>query len=331
MPMPVLKICFRTKGNHKQGMGDVTGSLALAEEFKSRDCQVSFLIDPDTETVDLIKTSDYEFHLIAKNSTDALDNLIFDIVIVNQLNTSSEELSWLKGHGRKLVTIDDVGEPSRRLADLRINPLYFDEDALCDIRYIPLHAVFGRAHRQAKTINPRIANILVTMGGSDTYGFTPQILGALSDIDAYVTVILGSAFKHYEELKKVIAQSKRSFEIRNSIDIETMCQCIEEADLAICGAGNTLFEMACCGTPVIVICNEPFEEETAYRLEQKGFGRVIPFNETLDQIKLKDFLRQYETKEIRETQSKTGMSLIDGMGTKSSVDKILEPLPTSVL
>lgn len=326
MTLNSKKICFRTKGNHKQGMGDVMGSLALAEELRSRGHIVSFVVDDDIEAKDVIKKYGYDFIVVKTDTEDETwDNKYFDISIVNLLTTSYNQLSIIRQHCRKLVTIDDKGDASKKLADLRINPLYYDEGAFCDYKYIPLHPVFQTAHEHKKIIRNNIKNILVTMGGSDTYGFTPQILEVLLTYPEgiQITGIIGAAFKHDEALNRVLSLKIKRFDIFRSVDIKTMCRWIQWADVAICSGGNTLFEMACYGTPVVAVCGESFEEETAYRLEKMGFGRVISFNKQLNSIKLKALLDELQDKSARENQSRIGMQLIDGMGTKRIVDTIL--------
>ncbi len=327
MAVDTKKICFRTKGNHKQGMGDVIGSLALSEEFKSRGHIVNFIVDNDIEAIAVIKKFGYKVIMVkANNGNEVWNKRYFDVVIVNQLSTPWEQLSIIKQHCRKLVTIDDTGDASKKLADLRINPLYYAEGAYCGPSYISLHPVFQKVHEHKKAIRDNVEHILVTMGGSDTYGFTPQILEVLSTYpeEIKITVIIGPAFKHNRELKKVVSASMRGFDIFGDVNIKAMCQWIQWADVAICAGGNTLFEMACCGTPAIVICSEPFEEETAYRLEKMGFGKVISFNEQLDSVKLEDLLNRLHNRVIRESQSKAGTRLIDVMGARRIANKILE-------
>ncbi|MBF0557349.1 MAG: hypothetical protein HQL08_01060 [Nitrospirae bacterium] len=320
-------ICIKTKGNHKQGMGDVMGSIAIAEEFRTRGLLSSFIVDNDAEALSAVQRAGFYAKAVSHNfEASAWDAGYFDIVIVNQLNTPSEQLSVIKKHCSHLVTIDDTGEASRRFADLRINPLYYDEGAYNDVEYIPLHPVFQRAHAGSGKIRAGIGHVLVTLGGSDTYGLTPQILDALSGCppEIEIAAIIGPAFKHDRELDAVLSVTGRKFDaLLRSVDIETMCKWIQWADLAICAAGNTLFEMACCGTPAVVVCGEPFEEETAYRLEKMGFGKVVPFNTRLDISRLQAFINEFSDSAVRERHSQTGKRLIDGMGIMRIVDKAL--------
>ena len=164
------------------------------------------------------------------------------------------------------------------------------------------------------------------MGGSDTYGLTPQIIEVLSDrigsID--VTVVVGPAFKHEEELRAAMSGREGSVRLLRAIGIESMRTWIGWADCAVCAAGNTLFEMACCGTPVVVVCNEPFEEETAFRFERQGFGSVLPFSTRVDRPHLLRLLRELSSRTVRETQSRRGKELVDGLGIQRIAEAVID-------
>jgi UDP-2,4-diacetamido-2,4,6-trideoxy-beta-L-altropyranose hydrolase len=310
-------------------MGDVMGSLAIADEFRKRGYSVVFLIDNDIEAAAVIRETGFAFAAVELSAEEnAWMSMRHDAVVVNQLNTPIEKLSVIKRHCDVLVTIDDTGKASRNLADLRINPLYYDKGAYCDPCYIPLHTVFKEAHNKPKYIHDTVRNLLVTLGGSDTYGLTPQIITALfsypEEID--ITVVVGPAFAHHRELNEALSNSKRNFNLFPDVNIVTMSHLMQRADIGICAAGNTLFEMACCGTPVIILCGEPFEEETAYRLENLGFGMVMPFSPRLDAELLIMNLDRLLFRDIRQAQSSRGRELIDGRGIHRIADCIAEVL-----
>lgn len=318
-------VCFRTKGSHKQGMGDVTGSLAIADELLRRGFSPSFIIDNDAEAVQAVSSAGFRIEAVVTGEEEAAyAGRHFNAIVVNQLNTPYETLRVIKRHCEMLVTIDDTGDASRGLADLRINPLYYDEGALCDTGYIPLHPEFQEAHGMEREVSDELRHILVTMGGSDTYGLIPQIIRMLSAYPSstYITVITGPAFKHDKELQEALADAERAFTVYHSVDAAGMRRWMQWADAAICAAGNTLFEMACCGTPAAVLCGEPHEEETAYRLQSLGFGIVMPFSPALNKELLKESLERLASRKMREAQSVQGRKLIDGKGIIRIVDAL---------
>jgi spore coat polysaccharide biosynthesis predicted glycosyltransferase SpsG len=303
-------------------MGDVMGSVAIAKKFTAAGHGVTFIINNDKEAVKIITRNGFKYiRAMDKDEKAAWGDAIFDVAIVNQLTNTFPVLSIARKHCKKLVTIDDVGPAAKKMADLSINPLYYISGACCDTKYIPLDPIFQNAHNRKKVIRKDVKHILVTMGGADTYGFTPGIIDALKVCAdrAAVIIVIGPAFKHDKALERALAKSRLKFTIRHAISTVDMCKLIEWADLVICGGGNTLFEAACCGTPSIVICCEPFEEETAYRIEKMGFGKVIPFEKRLDRSKVAIFVNAMQDMAIRRKHSCLGKRCVDGRG----VDRIL--------
>ncbi len=327
MSAGIKTVCFRTKGNHKQGVGDLLGSIALAEEFRRRGHRVCFVVDADKECLEYLKKNDFQFIPVKNgNEKKSWQKRYFDIAVVNQMNSSKEQLALIRNCCRRLVTIDDTSCGSRKFADLRINPLYYGKGAICGSRYVPLDKAFQQAHSRKKIIREYIRHVLVTMGGSDTYGLTPQIVRALKGYpeDIKITVIAGYAFRHKQELARQLSAIKRKFRILKAVNAKTMCRLMQQADLAICGGGNTLFEMASCGTPVIIVCAEKFEEETVFRFKKLGFGKVIPFNKKLNRKRLKKILQELTGRGVRRRQSCCGKMLVDGRGTRRIYEEIIK-------
>lgn len=307
-------------------MGDVTSSLALAEEFKNQGHEIFFMINNNKNVMNLVSQRAFE-GTIAESIAEigkALNQNTFDITILNQLNTSQDETMALKSHSKMLVTIEDTGIGAQ-LADLRFNILYPIDNSISDFKFIPLAHSFQNKHSIPKLIKEKVENILITQGGSDTYGFTPKIIKALYAIpaDININVIIGPNFSHNIELNEMLDNAPRKFNlISGKHDLSDL---MLESDLAISAGGNTLFELACLGVPAIVICGEPFEVGTADRIEKEGFGINLGFGEYLDK---KDIYNEVNKlicdTALRSKMSKKGKDLIDGKGITRIVDNILK-------
>jgi spore coat polysaccharide biosynthesis predicted glycosyltransferase SpsG len=325
-----MEILFRTKGNHKQGMGDVVGSLAIADAFQNRSSQdkISFLIDNDPEAIQEINTRGYKINVVEniEQEISYFQNNHPDTIIVNMLKNDMVLLKLLKQNAKLLVTIDDSGAAAK-LSDIRINPLYYTDDAINDPGYIALGKEFICANKNSKIIKYKVGNILITQGGSDTYGLTPKIINALNEIEesVHINVVVGPAFKNYEELDEVIKKSKRHFNLIHNA--QNMCQLIQNADLAITGGGNTMFEIACLGVPAIVVCGDTFEEETADRMDKWGIVDNLGFGLNVSQKKIlkKTRLLMKDTKK-RSEMSINGRKRIDGRGAERVVQLINDNL-----
>ncbi|MGR3218931.1 MAG: PseG/SpsG family protein [Candidatus Anammoxibacter sp.] len=320
-----LKVLFKTKGGHKQGIGDVTSSLDLADEFRESGHNVCFIINNDQSVMELLLEKDIGYRIAERlpEIEKCIEGQFFDVAILNQLNTLKEEALLFKKISKVLVTIDDTGK-SVELADLRFNVLYPIADAYTDFKYIALSSSFQKKHAIPKVINEeRVKTILVMQGGSDTHGYTPKIVKALYGISnkTSINIILGPNFSHDQELYKVLSNAPRCFNIIKGND--NLSDLMLQSDLAITAAGNTIFELACLGVPCVVICAESFEVETANRLENRGFGINLGFGEHVSEFEIRNAVIQVmNNDELLSTMSITGKKLVDGKGRKRIVNRI---------
>lgn len=321
-----LKVLFKTKGGHKEGMGDVTSSLAIADEFREQGHEVLFIINNNQSVINLISQNDFEYR-IAKRLVKLKECIIgqsIDIAILNQMNTPEDEALIFKRNSKMLVTVDDTGNAAK-LADMCFNVLYPIDNSYSDFKYIALSLIFQQKHKIPKVIKEQIEMILITQGGSDTYGYTPKIVRALYNIpiNIGINVVLGSNFSHYQELDETLHKAPRDFHIiEGKNDLSDL---MLQADLAISAGGNTLFELACLGVPTVVICGEPFEVETAKRLEKEGFCKNLGFGKHIDIKDISNIVNDMANNFIlRETMSVAGKKIIDGYGIKRIVEKTTE-------
>lgn len=322
-----MRIIFRTKGNHKQGMGDVMGSVALAEMLKNKS-EVLFVVDNDIEAVDSISQRGYRVKAVnnLKEELAFLESFKPDAIVVNQLNSQKDFLAELKQRTKVLVTIDDVG-PGSSIADIRFNPLYYIPESYCSPEFIPLRKEFQDINKKERKISRDVKKILVTLGGSDTYGFTPKVVHALSCVpsDVEITVITGPAFQHTVQLNRAIREAGRQFSIFKNVD--NMADIMFSSEIAVCSGGITLFELACAGTPAVVICGEPFEDETAARMQDSGFGINLGFGDHVGErsiMEAADSLMKNYTKRLE--MSRRGKELVDGIGAKRMAEVIMRDM-----
>ena len=305
------------------------GSLAIANAFRTRGAKILFVVNNNRETLQAIKENMYSV-ATAKNGDEeclALKSFRPDVIVVNQLNNPLAYLKKLKKHASLLVTIDDAGKGAR-VADIRFNPLYYAGEAFCGPEFATLRKEFKKTRKKCR-VKKKATNILVTLGGSDTYGFTPKVVSALNKFpkDVSITVLLGPAFRHEKELEKVLGNAGWSFVIARDVSAKEMVSIIAKADVAVCSAGNTLYEVAHLGTPAVIVCGEPFEEETARWVAERGFGVNLGFGKNLETRHIfkavADLMRDYK---LRLRMSKKGKKLVNGKGAGRIVEIITRKL-----
>ncbi len=323
-----MRIVFRTEGNHRQGLGDLWGCIALAKECLRRSDETAFMISEDTQAQEILEKEGLRFHGFHSLSEEQefLRSFCPDVVVVNKLNNFPEYIRALKSLAGLVVTMEDTAEGAQ-LADLRINILYHTPRAVTEISYMALRREFQKLHCREKPSRRQVQKLLITQGGSDTYGFTPKVVRALEGMAhrPHVWVVTGPAFRHQSQLKEALAAS--TLDLTHIHDATNLARLMHEADLAISAGGITLFELACVGTPAIAICGEPFEVETALRLEGMGTVVNLGFGGNLNDAKIHQTVDRLAADfQARQRMSLRGKSLVDGRGAERIMGLIRDQL-----
>jgi spore coat polysaccharide biosynthesis predicted glycosyltransferase SpsG len=108
-------------------------------------------------------------------------------------------------------------------------------------------------------------SVIVTMGGSDTYGVTVRVVQILKAAGRGATVIIGPAFSHEAEL---LAALDEHFVLKRNVP--SLIEELSRHGLAITGGGITPFEANACGLPCVVIASEDFEVPVGRGLAAMG-------------------------------------------------------------
>jgi len=323
-----MKLLIKTKGGHEQGLGDITGSIALAGRAVERGIDTKIVLEGEKPAIELVRNSGIAWEEV-KTGSDfflLLDAFLPDAVLLNQLNSPLELIMEIKKRDILVATLDDTG-PAAASADLRFNPEYVIADAYCGHTFIPLRLDYQQENLKERVVSKEVHSILVTLGGSDTYGFTPKVIRALSGLpeEISINIITGPSFQHSRELDLTLRDSQRKFNVIHNV--KDMIPLMLTVDLAICSAGLTLFELACLGTPVVIVCAERFEEETAQYMENKGFGINLGFGERVREHAISQaVLSLISDYGGRKGMSQKGKELIDGTGADRIIDIIVHSI-----
>jgi spore coat polysaccharide biosynthesis predicted glycosyltransferase SpsG len=197
----------------------------------------------------------------------------------DRLDTDIRHAQRIKSGGVKLVTIDDRGSGAQ-VADLHFAPLILgEEEKLAGHKvyrgtgYLILNPEIDKF----KKVRHRQEKILVTLGGSDTYGVTLKVVEQLKDQEKSATILTGPSFAHHAALKELITSS---FHLLHGVP--SLIETFSHFDLAITGGGVTPFEANASGLPCIVVANEWFEIPVGRHLEKLGGSVFAGFHDKLD-------------------------------------------------
>lgn len=314
----MFALCIES--SHARGMGHFYRALNLAEGLAKAGLPYMFYLNDHAPSrqilvergvphrvVDLEDfTGNWEASLIQQDGITLWLN--------DRLDTDLRHAEKIKATGIPLVTFDDRGT-GVALADLHIAALAFDEQErlggaklLRGADYLILNPQISDYTRLRK----HLVNILVTLGGSDTYGVTVRVVQLLKEMGLTATIVVGPAFMHLDMLDEALTEG---FTLKRGVP--SMIEEFYRHDLAITGGGITPFEANASGLPCVVIANELFEIPVGVALQKLG-GSLFAGHHELLQSPL------FTTDLPLEQMSRAGMRNIGLQGTQRVIDALME-------
>lgn len=314
----MFALCIES--SHARGMGHFYRALNLADGLANAGLECTFFLNDHLPSRQILTergvphrvvdledfTGNWEASLIRQHG--------ITLWLDDRLDTDVRHAENVKATGIPLVTFDDRGTGAM-LADLHVAALAFDrqeqlagsrllrgEDYLILTPHINVH----------KRLRKHLSSVLVTLGGSDTYGVTVKVVELLKEMGLTATIVVGPAFMHMALLEDVLTEG---FTVRRSVP--SMVEEFYRHDLAITGGGITPFEANASGLPCVVIANELFEIPVGMALERLGGSRFAGHHECLS-------LPLFGASLPLEQMSQAGMRNIGLQGMQRVVGALLQ-------
>jgi len=285
------RILFVVTGYPAVGLGHVYRALTLAHEIS--DHRIQFLCTRESElAVHRIAEKDYDTKLQTTELLEDVLSLHPDLVINDILDTDADYVQGLKNKGTKVANFEDSGSGAI-FADYVVNALFpyqdgLPENCLYGPDYFCLRDEFLGVHRSRFRRIPK--NVLITFGGTDPNDFTMQTLLSLQEIctnrNMMIFVVTGPGYFHKEKLESYLNSfDKCTIEYIHQTGM--MSAIMQKADIAICSAGRTVYELAHMRIPAIVLAQHEREHTHTFARSNNGFeylGVMNPF----DPVRLKE-------------------------------------------
>ena len=308
------------KSSHARGMGHLFRALTLGQALVAKGHAIRFLVNEDpvaisvlaergvaAEPVNLLDwTSGWETELIAR--------LGIRVWVNDRLDTDARHAERVKSAGLPLITFDDRGDGAA-MADLNVAALAFDgRDQLRGRQVLvgPRYLILNQEIVHFRRVRTEAVPLLVTLGGSDTWGATVKVVELLARRGLAATIVVGPSFGHHHELAQVLTSAmvlKRG--------VPSLIAEMSRHGLAVTGGGITAFEANALGLPAIVVANEAHEIPIGRALEAFG-GAIFAGHHTAIDISILD--RELPI----EAMSRAGLAAIDGRGTNRVIAMIEE-------
>lgn len=266
------RIILRADGHNQIGLGHIMRVLLLAHRLI--DHQLLFITDGRHERgAQLLEESHFPVRRCINDAElcAVIDDFKPHIIVNDILDTDQ---TWIQAtQDREIFTVnfEDLGAGAK-VADLVINALYESPlpraNTFWSHQYFCLRDEFLLLH--PRPVSPHVDRVLLSFGGADPNNYTLRILQLLnrSTRSLSVTVIMGRAYEHRDELEAFVNAGTSRHQVEVLSDVKMISKHMHRADVVFTSAGRTVYEVASLGTPMIVLAQNQRELSHSFvRLE----------------------------------------------------------------
>lgn len=311
------------EASHQRGMGHLYRGLNLARAMRQAGTVPVVVINDDETSIRILQQEG-----LAYETADYFDNADWEGPIIakykpiwwinDRLDTSSVHAAKVKQTGTRLATFDDHGDGAQFAEYNFLAMDLFASIRASNCRYGPDYIILNPEidqYRNARRKFNKPSTVLITLGGSDTYGVTPRVLSAVVSVfgEFNIEVVIGPHFRHIDVLNKIAGKMDGSLNIFNNVP--SLLTMMAKSDIVICGGGVTLYEAAAIGIPAITIANEPHEISVVEWFASNGFSLNAGFHrEAFEPGVARGLVELLQDENSLSARSEKGKSLVDGKG-----------------
>ena len=307
------------------GMGHVYRALMLAHEISEH--KTTFVCTRESElAVESIARRDYR---IVRQGPESLAATVLaqrpDLVINDILDTDAAYMQALLDSGTRCVNFEDSG-PGAALAHLVVNALYEDaadsERVRCGPEYFCLRDEFAGGRRNE--LRPAVRTVLVTFGGTDQRNCSRRVLDIIEPIcrawGIAIRLVAGPGYAHRESMTAHIRALGNPL-VEFAWATNVMSRMMEGADLAICSAGRTVYELAHMRVPGMVLATHEREARHGFARPRNGFA-FVGLMDRVDDVRIRNvFLAML--KQERRARFWQRQNRLDFTGNKARVVRLM--------
>lgn len=352
-------IAIRADASSLIGTGHIMRCLTLADHLSQEGAQCHFIIrHAPPALLDLIKRRHHTVHTLtegphytkrsednahaswlettweqdAEDTNDILQAIQPEWLIVDHYALDARWQKRAIPASCKLLVIDDLFDRPH-LADILLDqnlgrePIAYKGlvPAHCKVLLGPQYALLRpefkewRERSLKRRKEPKLENILITLGGADADNITGWLLEALETFDDIaklkVIVVLGASSPHIEAVNATAYNV--SYDVEVLQNVENMAELMTKADLCFGAAGSTSWERACLGLPSAIFCLAENQREASQQLELIGEVKLLTINKPKE---IAEVLINFQNHDVATHLSK----IIDGSSTKLLAAELLK-------
>lgn len=255
-----------------RGMGHFFRSLLYASYLQLINEEFVILINQDEKALSILRNKGIPFQVVDYSDdsdwqTPIIKKYRADVWLQDKFETTIQMAQNIKKNRILLCAIDEFG-PGAELCDIHFAGMIYltghtvkGNKIYKGSEYVVLNPEIEKYRR----IRTGISNAVISLGGSDPYGVTVEVVRQLCGTNLSVEVVIGPDFDYREELE---AANTKHYPILQNVP--SLIEEFSKFDFAITGGGVTCCEANSCGLPCIIIANAPHEMHTGIFMQGKG-------------------------------------------------------------
>lgn len=330
----VTTVILRVDGGPAVGLGHLTRCVALSAALAAEGARPLFVLRADPTVEAWLAEHGVAREVLAPALAAADDARVTAAavgregaaaVVVDWRGADKEYLSTLVASGPLVVSIDDLAEPVFP-SHLVVNGNLFARDLFyradrSDTRFLlgPDYAMLRPDFWAvpARPVRDGVERVLVTVGGRNRRGLLPRVLQALDGVPGDFTVVVASGpFAGATDMRP-----RRRLEVLAAP--AALPAAMREADVAVTGGGQTVYELACVGCPAVVLRSADDQEEHLRAIARAGVALVPADADDVTEVaRLVGALAA--DRATRARLAAVGRRLVDGQGARRVARAILE-------
>lgn len=322
----ISEVLIHSNTGEDVGLGHLVRCITLTDELLSRGIDTNLLLKTDGDAVTFAKSEDVDPTV---TNPETLCGTILsasaEVVVIDSYSFTVEDFERIAGE-KTLIVVDELGDrriPANLVLNNNIYADKIDYPAADAVLRGPKYCMLREPFRELEHPNYQQPpeSVLVTVGGSDLADSFTEIINLTASVanESIVHAVVGPYFESPGEAPNNVVYHRQPPNIH---------KLMWEAGVAVTGGGQTLYELAACGTPSVALTLGPDQMRNIDAFEEVGFCLTAgePDDSNFKDRFQDDLETLYWESETRCGMGKTGLSLVDGKGVFRVAEHIAELL-----
>ena len=328
-----MKALILTEGSRAIGLGHVARCHSFYQGFVGQGWKVRFIVKGDRKAKEFVVSKKIRAEIVP--DLRGIELAGYDLALIDSYHFAARIYKVIAEKNGLLISIDDYKRMiypagfvvnGSILAPTLNYPKKPGRHYLLGPKYQPLPKAYWRTKRQA-AVHRSVRRVLVTFGAKDVFHLSAGTIDAILNVkdEALARIdVIGC-----NDSKRPISKMINGVEVVLHPPLKSLKALILKADLAISAGGQTLYELACCGVPIIGVCLADNQRlnlrgmKAAGNLEYVGWYNGPKYYQQLKLAWIK-----LQARNRRVAMARAGVRQINGSGI-SAIIKAIEKQPPS--